>query len=135
MKSKTTNLIKVTCGIIIRQRKVLVAQRSEKMRIPLKWEFPGGKIEQDETAEDCLLRELKEELNIEGKLLQKLPPKDHDYGTFAIRLIPFIARYTAGDIILTEHKDFKWVSKDELKSLDWADADRPILDDFLKTDL
>ncbi len=132
---KATDVINVTCGIILKQGKILVAQRSEKMKLPLKWEFPGGKIEQNETAEACLLRELKEELNIEVKVLQKLSPQDHDYGTLVIRLIPFIACYVSGEIVLTEHKDFRWVNKDELRGFDWAPADIPVLDDFLQTEL
>lgn len=58
------NIIQVTCGIILKDGKVLVAQRSEAMSLPLKWEFPGGKIVRGESEEDCLKRELLEELNI-----------------------------------------------------------------------
>ena len=61
-------MIEVTCSIIEHNNKILVTQRSEKMALPLKWEFPGGKIEKDETAEACLIREILEELHINIKI-------------------------------------------------------------------
>jgi 8-oxo-dGTP diphosphatase len=125
-------MLEVTCGIIVKGNKILVTQRSEKMKLPLKWEFPGGKIEQNETAEKCILREIKEELNLEIEILKRLTASPYDYGTFKINLIPFIARYQNGVIILAEHKDFKWIEAKDLFSLDWAPADIPILNEFLK---
>lgn len=125
-------MIDVTCAIILKENKILVTQRSEKMNLPLKWEFPGGKIEENETPENCLLREIKEELNLEIELLEKLEVKCFNYNTFSINLIPFISKYLAGEIVLVEHKDFKWLTKEELKFLDWASADIPVLEEFLK---
>jgi 8-oxo-dGTP diphosphatase len=125
-------MLEVTCGIIVNQNKILVTQRSEKMKLPLKWEFPGGKIEENETAEECILREIKEELNLEIEILKRLSASQYDYGTFKINLIPFIAKYQNGVIILAEHKDFKWIEAKDLLSLDWAPADIPILNEFLK---
>lgn len=125
-------MIDVTCAIILKENKILVTQRSERMNLPLKWEFPGGKIEKHETAENCLLREIKEELNLEIELLEKLESKCFEYETFSINLIPFISKYLSGEIILAEHKDFKWFKKEELKFLDWASADIPVLEEFLK---
>ena len=128
-------MIQVTCAIIVKEGKVLVTQRSEKMSLPLKWEFPGGKIEKNETSDECLLRELKEELNIEVKIQRKLTAAPYDYGTFSINLIPFIAHYISGEIILAEHKEYKWLSENELKDLDWAPADIPIVEEYLKLDI
>jgi 8-oxo-dGTP diphosphatase len=125
-------MIDVTCAIILRENKILVTQRSERMNLPLKWEFPGGKIEKNETAENCLLREIKEELNLEIELLGKLESKCFDYETFSINLIPFVSKYLSGEIILVEHKDFKWLTKEELKILDWASADILVVEEFLK---
>ncbi len=125
-------MINVTCAIIINNKKILVTQRSEKMKLPLKWEFPGGKIEENETSEECILREIKEELNLEIVILKRLNANPYDYGTFKINLIPFIAKYQNGVIKLAEHKDFKWTDTKELLSLDWAPADIPILNEFLK---
>lgn len=128
-------MINVTCAIILNKDKILATQRSELMNLPLKWEFPGGKIDGNETAKDCVKRELKEELNIEIEILTKLDDKPFDYGDFSINLIPFVSNYLSGDIILTEHKDFKWLTREELLFLDWAPADIPVLKEFLKLGL
>ncbi len=127
-------MIEVTCAIILKDKKILVTQRSERMNLPLKWEFPGGKIELNETAENCLLREIKEELNLEIKLLKKMESKYFDYNTFSITLTPFVANYLEGEIFLAEHNDCRWLTKEELIYLDWAPADIPVLNDFLKLD-
>ncbi len=74
-------MIDVTCAIILRDGKILATQRSEKMNLPLKWEFPGGKIEQNETPGNCLQREIREELNLEIELLKKLETR-----SFALKL-------------------------------------------------
>lgn len=128
-------MIDVTCAIILRGNKILVTQRSEKMSLPLKWEFPGGKIEESETAEECIHREIKEEINIEIKLIDKLESKIFHYETFTINLIPFLSEYLSGEIFLAEHKDFKWLPKSQLAFLDWALADIPVLEEFLKLNL
>ncbi|SRR5690606_5821693 len=124
--------ISVTCAIIIKDKKVLVVQRSEAMKLPLKWEFPGGKIESDESEEECIKREIIEEIGIEIELISRLTPSIHSYSTFQIELIPFLANYTKGNIKLTEHKKYLLLEKDELKELDWAEADIPILNEFLQ---
>lgn len=128
-------MINVTCAIIIIDNKILVTQRSERMNLPLKWEFPGGKLEQDENEIECIKREIKEEISIEIDILKKLSNNVHDYGAFEINLIPFVANYIKGTIELSEHKDYKLLDKSELKVLDWAEADKPIVDEFLKLEL
>ena len=128
-------MINVTCAIIYFNDKILVTQRSEKMKLPLKWEFPGGKLEEDESEIDCIIREIREDINIEIKVLEKLSNSIYDYGTFKINLIPFISTYVSGEIILTEHKDYKIIDKSELLGLDWAEADLPIVEELLKFEL
>ena len=130
-----SNIINVTCAIIMIKDKILVTQRSEKMKLPLKWEFPGGKLEENESEIDCIKREIKEEINIEIEVLRKLSNSIYDYGNFKINLIPFIAKHVHGEIKLTEHKDYKLLQKIELLSLDWAEADLPIVEEFLKIEL
>lgn len=126
-------MINVTCAIIFFGSKILVTQRSEKMKLPLKWEFPGGKLESEENEEDCIKREIKEEINIEIEIINRLSPNIHDYGSFKINLIPFTARHISGDIQLLEHKDYKLLDSAELPNLDWAEADLPIVHEFLRT--
>ncbi len=81
------------------------------------------------------MREIKEELNIEIEILQKFDDKSFEYDTFSIILIPFLSKYVKGEIILAEHNDFKWLSSEELKGLDWAAADELIIEEFLKLNL
>lgn len=126
-------MIKVSCAIILNQDgEILVAQRSANMSMPLKWEFPGGKLEPNETAEVCLHRELMEELNIEVQIIEQLPANLHAYSNFTIELIPFLCKYVKGAMLLKEHAQIEWVHPTELLALDWADADVPIVKNFLK---
>lgn len=124
-------MLYVTCALIEFNNKVLVVQRSEEMRLPLKWEFPGGKIEKDETEEECVLREIKEELNIVIEIVQKLTPTVFNYPNNSIQLIPFLANFSSGELKLAEHQDFRWMHKSELIELDWAEADLPIVNEYI----
>jgi 8-oxo-dGTP diphosphatase len=125
-------MIDVSCAIIKNEfGDVLVTQRSITMSLPLKWEFPGGKIEANETAEDCLIREIKEELNLNISIITSIEPSEYHYSTFSIRLIPFICLITSGEIKLTEHAVYCWLPTKELLNLDWAEADLPVLKRFL----
>ncbi|WP_299061725.1 (deoxy)nucleoside triphosphate pyrophosphohydrolase [uncultured Polaribacter sp.] len=128
MKEK---IIRVTCAIINFDDKVLAVQRSEKMKLPLKWEFAGGKVEKGETEIECLNREIFEELNIKIEVKQKLTTVIHQYSDFKIELIPFIAKYLSGELTLKEHANFILASKEELHNLNWAEADLPILKEYL----
>lgn len=101
------------------------------MKLPLKWEFPGGKIEAGESEIDCIKREIFEELNIHIKINERLTPVIHEYPNFKIELIPFTAEYLEGELKLREHSDFVIVNKKELINLDWAEADLPILKEYL----
>jgi 8-oxo-dGTP diphosphatase len=121
------NTIGVVCAIIEIKNKILVVQRSKSMKLPLKWEFPGGKIEPNESEEECIKREIREELNIEIILLKRLTPTYHEYPNIAIELIPFLANHLSGDMELREHRQYKLLKREELSSLDWADADLPIV--------
>ncbi|MCH7408212.1 (deoxy)nucleoside triphosphate pyrophosphohydrolase [Belliella sp. DSM 111904] len=124
--------IKVTCAIIIHQGKILVAQRSESMSNPLKWEFPGGKLEAFESLEDCIKREILEELNLNIETLEILTANKHKIRENAeIELIPFICSYINGEIKLKEHRSAKWLRPAELNTLDWSEADIPILNQLI----
>jgi len=127
-------VIDVTCALIVdSQNRVLAAQRSSTMSLPLKWELPGGKIEPNETPEECLVREIKEELDIEIKILKKLQSNAHTYPNIIVNLIPFISKHVSGVISLKEHANYKWLNTNQLLDLDWAEADVPILHNYLNT--
>ncbi|MBD8488919.1 (deoxy)nucleoside triphosphate pyrophosphohydrolase [Echinicola sp. CAU 1574] len=126
-------MLKVTCAIIVHDGMVLAVQRSKKMKMPLKWEFPGGKLENGESERECLIREIKEELHLDIKTGEKLPEVIHQYPNFKICLIPFIASIQSGELHLAEHQAYQWLPKEKLLNLDWAEADVPVVEDFLKT--
>jgi 8-oxo-dGTP diphosphatase len=128
-------VIEVACGVIVYENKVLSVQRSETMSLPLKWEFPGGKIELGETAEACLIRELDEELEIKVRIIEKLSISYFNYGNFEIILIPYFCHFIGDKITLKEHKECLWVQVNELTSLDWAPADIPIVNEIIKLNL
>ena len=121
----------VTCAIIEREGLVLATQRSSTMSLPNKWEFPGGKIDPGETPEECLRRELLEELAIEVHVGAFLSKNTHDYPTFRITLYPFLCKLVSGEIVLHEHSAFRWLQPRRLSELDWAEADVPILEEYL----
>lgn len=123
--------ILVTCAIIQIKDKVLVVQRSKSMKLPLKWEFAGGKIEYGESEIDCIKREIFEELNIKIDIIERLTPVTHQCSNFKIKLIPFVTEYHSGEIKLKEHCNFLLADKNELINLDWAEADLPILKEYL----
>ncbi|WP_296702811.1 (deoxy)nucleoside triphosphate pyrophosphohydrolase [Algoriphagus sp.] len=119
--------IPVTCAIIIHQNKILVAKRSSKMSQPGFWEFPGGKIENNESKEDCLKREILEELGIVITVKSKLTPSIYEYSSEkVIQLFPFICDWESGDLQILEHEKVMWVAVDELQNLNLAPADIPI---------
>lgn|SRR5690554_731073 len=124
--------VKVVCAIIHKQNKILAVQRSEKMVLPFKWEFPGGKIEHEESEVECIKREVKEELEIEIQVGQRLTPSLHEYPNFKIKLIPYMADYKSGSLKLNEHSQHLFLEKEELRELDWAEADIPIVNEYIK---
>lgn len=130
---KVTNLrhIHVTCAIIERDGLVLAARRSATMSQPLKWEFPGGKIDHGESREECLRREIFEEMGIEVSVGKNLPATTHDYPTFSVTLYPFICSINSGEIVLHEHAAISWLPPEKLHTLDWAEADMPVIESYL----
>lgn len=124
--------LKVTCAIITIDGKILAVQRSRTMSMPMKWEFPGGKIEPAETEMECIKREIREELGIEIEVQERLTPSIHQYPSFTIELIPYTAHYLSGDLKLKEHNSYVLMNRDELDRLDWAEADIPIVKEIMK---
>ena len=123
--------IHVTCAIIERDGLVLAAQRSVDMSLPLKWEFPGGKIDPGESAEECLRRELVEEMGICVSVEKGLPASTYQYPKFAVTLYPFVCSIASGEIVLHEHAAIDWLPPEELPTLDWAEADVPVIESYL----
>ena len=124
--------MQVACAIIEYNSKILAVQRGERLNLPLKWEFPGGKIHQGESPEACVVREVFEELNIQIAVTRPLSLASHDYPDFSVTLHPFICTIVSGDIILRDHKAMLWLPPCELQTLDWVTADFPIIREYLK---
>lgn len=124
----------VTAALIIKDDKILICQRSKDDKQPEKWEFPGGKIEPGETLEECLVREIREELNIDIDIDVKFGESIYEYPSGVIRLVGFLAKWRSGEIKLNVHDDCRWVSRDELKEFDFAPADIPFVDELCKKD-
>lgn len=125
-------MLLVTCAVIRNsQNQILAVQRSEKMRMALQWEFPGGKLEAGETEKEGLLREIREELALDIHLGIRMQPVHHDYGAFTICLIPYWARIGNEDVQLREHIAYRWMPPKNLPELDWAAADLPVVQQIL----
>jgi len=120
-------MLKVTCAIIISQNKILVTQCNSNSDHPFKWEFPGGKLNSDETVEECIIREISEELDIEIEILESIIPVIYDYGFKQIELIPFVCKIKSGKIKLFEHHDFMWIALSDLEKTDFNDADKELI--------
>lgn len=126
--------LRVTCGIIERNGRVLCTRRSSTMSLPLKWEFPGGKIMEGESAEECMRRELLEELGVNAIVGCALSPVAHEYPDFTITLYPFICTLPPGaEITLHEHDLSAWLPPNELPALDWAEADVGVVEAYLES--
>lgn len=122
----------VTCAIIRRGSEILALRRPPGASRGGKWEFPGGKVESGETPEDCLRRELREELAVEVRLAAALPAYSFDYPDFTIRLIPFVCELVSGRLELREHSEARWAPAAGLRSLDWAAADVQALENYIE---
>lgn len=120
-------MIDVCCAIILKESKILAVQRGPGSNHPWLWEFPGGKIHPDESAENCIIREIEEELKVRIEVLYSLSSVDFDYGSKQIRLFPFVCRILSGEIFLTEHMAKYWFNFDEWQTIDWSGADRKLI--------
>jgi 8-oxo-dGTP diphosphatase len=125
-------MIRVTCAIIRNEdRRVLVVQRGEKTDHPFKWEFPGGKVKPGESEEECIHREIREELSIDLIICGRLEEVDYDYGHKHIMLIPFICDTPDELPLLTEHVAFRWIDPESLRDLDFSEADIVVAGNYL----
>lgn len=124
-------MLQVTCAIIEHADKILICQRSASMKLPLKWEFPGGKIERGESKEECLRREIREELNIDIIIHNALTMVEYHYTDFSLQLYPFVCSLKSGNVIALEHAQAIWVYPDQLRNYGWAEADLPIVNEYL----
>jgi 8-oxo-dGTP diphosphatase len=126
MEGKTI-IIEVACALIRKNGHYLAVRRSHRMPHPGKWEFPGGKLEPEETAFECVVREIHEELGLNIKPIDELLSITWHYPGKFVHLIPIVCEITGGELRLSEHDQMQWIDEDNLKDPDWADADWAML--------
>ena len=124
------SLLVVGAAIVDVEGKVLCAQRGSGS-LKGKWEFPGGKIEKGETDAEAIIREIKEELDIEIEVIGFIDENYYEYNDFDILLKVYKCKYKSGKIKDVEHQALRWVEPQALEELDWAEADRPIVETYL----
>ena len=120
--------IEVVGAILIdNQENILCTQRKNSGVLALKWEFPGGKVETGETPQEALIREIKEELELDIFSLSHFLTVNYEYTTFTILFHTFTCKCLNTNYVLNDHENAKWVNRKDLLTLDWADADLPIV--------
>jgi len=120
--------IEVVAAVLInKENKIFCAQRKDAGELALKWEFPGGKIEPGESHKEALTREIEEELSTKITLTKFIMTIKHQYKTFHLTMHAYYCKVINGNLTLNEHKNSKWVAKEDLLQLDLAAADIPIV--------
>jgi 8-oxo-dGTP diphosphatase len=133
VKPKT---IRVVAGLISRERRLLVCQRSKTAKFPLKWEFPGGKLEPGENWQEALRRELREELGIEIEESHEVFRHVHHYPGMAPIDLGFFHVYSyRGEVINHVFEQIRWLEPHELPALDFLAGDRPLIERLTRADL
>ena len=121
-------MVEVTAALLFKDKKLLIAKRKSTDKLPNKWEFPGGKIEDGETPEYCLKREMEEEFEIDVSVGKFLGESIYHYDHGTIKLLAYRTFWKDGTISLKAHDDYQWVSLDQLQEYDFAPADVPFVE-------
>ena len=126
--------IVVVAAIIVFEKKFLCVQRgfNKYQYISKKFEFPGGKVEENENDNDALKREIREELQMHININDYFMTVNHQYPDFHLTMKVYKCSSLKPTLTLSEHIDFKWLKEDEMKDLDWAAADIPIVEKLIE---
>lgn len=122
----------VVGAAIMKDGKLFVAQRPDKGEVGLKWEYPGGKIEDGETPVQAIIREIKEELNADIEVESYITTVRYQYTTFHLTMELYLCRLKGSDPVLNEHINSRWITSSEMDGLDWAPADTKIINEVRK---
>jgi 8-oxo-dGTP diphosphatase len=124
---------RVVAGLILNEGKLLVCQRTRHQTMPLKWEFPGGKIEEGEQPRDALRRELEEELGIRANVGDEIARIQHEYPNRSIVELRFyVVRSYLGELENRIFREIRWVDPAELPQFDFLEADLTLVNDLAK---
>jgi 8-oxo-dGTP diphosphatase len=125
-------MIKVTAAIIEKNGMLLLAKRNKDDPLEGKWEFPGGKIEEGETPEECMKRELHEELGIDAEVGEFICSSQYQYDHISIELFAFKIKAYTGEIVPKDHSEIKWVAPSQFHEYDFPAADKPIIEKLIR---
>jgi 8-oxo-dGTP diphosphatase len=125
-------MTQVTAAIIEKDGKILIARRKKNDPLKDKWEFPGGKIEPNEKPEECLRRELLEELGVDTRVGEFINSSKYEYAHISIELLAYKVYHLSGAFKAQDHEELKWVRPSELINYDFPEADKPIVEKLLK---
>ena len=120
--------IHVVGAVITNGNKILCAQRGLEKSLPGLWEFPGGKIEETETPQAALQREIQEEMHCQIEIGEQVEHTIHEYDFGIVHLTTFYCQLVEGTPVLTEHITIQWLEAHELEQLEWAPADIPAIE-------
>lgn len=121
-------VITVVAAAIEKDGLIFCAQRPEGKSLAGFWEFPGGKLEEGETPEEALVREINEEFNSEIEIISYLNEASYEYDFGIVTMKTYLSKLIAGNLELLEHQDSKWLPIDQLMELNWAPVDIPVVE-------
>ncbi len=127
--------IRVVAAIIHKDDKILIARRKQGTHLEFKWEYPGGKVEENEDEKDALKRELLEEFEISSEVNKYITESFHEYDKNKINLRAYSVKHLSGDFKLIDHDRIEWITIEELTKYDFAPADVPINNYLIKNGL
>jgi 8-oxo-dGTP diphosphatase len=125
-------MMRVVAAVIRNEEKVLITQRAKNDRLALKWEFPGGKINENETAQECIIREIKEELNLDIEVSGLFMKNIYYYEKGSIELTTFFVRINGGGMMLNVHNNARWVQINQLKNYEFCPADVEVVKQLMR---
>ena len=124
---KKPSTVRVVCGVLVENGSILITQRPEHVPLALFWEFPGGKVDGEESLEEGMVRELREELGIEVAVLRLLETTHHHVDRQSLSLFFFHCQRLSGELTRCGVKDFRWVKPAELQHYKFPDADETFI--------
>lgn len=127
MRKTSGGIVRVTAAILEKKGRIIIARRAAGDRLAGKWELPGGKVENGESPEQCLARELQEEFNLLASVGDCVGSRIHHYDHMSIELLVYRAAWSSGEPVALAHAEFRWVFPGDLQHYEFAPADLPFV--------